>query len=154
MPLLPCRECGSSVSTTAAACPQCGTKDPTSVQHYAAERRRESRGNQLQRAAWGGIALVAAAAFAYFLVPESIESQARRRCLDLVTAQLRAPGTAAFVEDAISVTQQGESGFLVDGQVDAENGFGAKIRSRFFCFLTRQPDGQWSPTDAAQIASE
>ena len=51
-----------------------------------------------------------------------------RRCEDLVTQQLKSPSTAEFDSSA-----SGDGTWTVIGYVDAQNGFGAMVRSEFGC---------------------
>lgn len=74
---------------------------------------------------------------------------------EAVSARLRAPSTARFpgmFRDGVSVRRTGECGFVVTGYVDAQNGFGAQIRSQFIVTL-RGPTGDedtWA-VEAANI---
>lgn len=56
-------------------------------------------------------------------------------CHNSVKAQLRSPGTAKFNDD--SMTEVGER-WVIRGSVDAENAFGATVRTRFVCEGTAQ----------------
>lgn len=57
-------------------------------------------------------------------------------CQDEVLSQLKAPATAEFVgSDRIT---EGEVGVMVTGEVDAQNSFGALIRSSYICSFTGQ----------------
>lgn len=58
-------------------------------------------------------------------------------CKDAVESRLKAPSTAKFVD-----VQSSGSGstFKVVGSVDAENGFGAMVRSNFSCDVTVNGD--------------
>jgi hypothetical protein len=79
--------------------------------------------------------------------PESLESQhtdAYFACQEFVGRQLKAPATADFPRhDSSDVSVEGENPFTVRSVVDSENGFGANVRSRFACSVTRTPDGNW-----------
>ena len=63
---------------------------------------------------------------------------------EFVTEQLRAPSTADFpwIREEW-VKQTGECAFQVIGHVDAQNGFGAMIRSKWIVNLTYLGDGRW-----------
>ncbi|OOL26832.1 hypothetical protein GQ85_42610 [Rhodococcus rhodochrous] len=53
-------------------------------------------------------------------------------CEDQVRAQLKAPATAAFT--GVRTTRQADARFVVTvGAVDAQNGFGAQLRTAFTC---------------------
>jgi hypothetical protein len=60
---------------------------------------------------------------------------------EFVSRQLKAPGSAEypwFSDPLVSVANLGGCRFVVSGYVDAENSFGAKLRSRFVVELGRQ----------------
>lgn len=59
-------------------------------------------------------------------------------CRDWVKDRLKAPASADFSEEAVS--RNGES-YVVTGAVDAENSFGAPIRSNYRCEATSS-DGE------------
>lgn len=72
---------------------------------------------------------------------------------EFVKRELRAPATAEFpiinMRENTSIptkTLDGKCAFRVTMNVDAENGFGAKIRQRFFVTLAPDPavSGQWN----------
>ena len=58
-------------------------------------------------------------------------------CEDSIRNQLKAPSTAKFSGERYT---DNDPDWLVTGNVDAENGFGAMIRSGFSCTLTRNGD--------------
>jgi hypothetical protein len=85
-------------------------------------------------------------------------------CKHKVLGLLRAPSTAEFVDDtayhhvflekktgnqvqlAIGIVGDWEFGFtnyIVQGEVDAQNAFGAKLRSPFECSVTRTKEDRW-----------
>lgn len=66
------------------------------------------------------------------------EYGARDVCEQFVEKRLKAPATAEFENTA--TTQAGDE-WTVEGDVDAENGFGALIRNHYVCTVR--------PTDAA-----
>ncbi|MDF2047278.1 hypothetical protein P2P98_14015 [Microbacterium sp. Kw_RZR3] len=59
-------------------------------------------------------------------------SEAIAQCEDLVTSQLKAPSTASFDSAA---ARNGTAEWTVTGTVDAQNGFGAQIRSTYQCSM-------------------
>lgn len=63
-------------------------------------------------------------------------------CESFVEDQLRAPATASFppARDA-DITHDGEDRYRVRAHVDAENAFGATVRTSFICEVTRVDDG-------------
>lgn len=58
--------------------------------------------------------------------------EAVSQCEDLVESQLKAPSTAKFNSSAAS---SGSGTWTVSGTVDAQNGFGAQIRTTFQCTM-------------------
>lgn len=55
------------------------------------------------------------------------------QCQQYVKARLRAPSTADFPFLDHNVTNTGSETYLVRSYVDAQNGFGAMIRSNYRC---------------------
>jgi hypothetical protein len=85
-------------------------------------------------------------------------------CKQSILGQLRAPSTAEFVDDtayhhvflekkkgnpvqlASGLVGDWEFGFthyIVQGEVDAQNAFAARLRSPFECSVTRTKDDRW-----------
>jgi hypothetical protein len=61
--------------------------------------------------------------------------------------RLKAPSTADFpsiVSEGVGVFHMGNGVFIVNSHVDAQNSFGAKIRTRFICKLKDNGDKTWS----------
>ncbi|AJE46139.1 hypothetical protein [Celeribacter indicus] len=63
-----------------------------------------------------------------------------------VKAALRAPATADFPSiNTVTVTRAEGCRYVVNGYVDAQNGFGAQIRTSYRAVMQRDPDnGSWS----------
>lgn len=59
-----------------------------------------------------------------------------RACKDQVTAQLKAPATADFPWQVDAIITHAGDKYTVRSYVDAENGFGANIRTSFVCTAT------------------
>jgi len=72
-------------------------------------------------------------------------SEAAIAAEEFVKDILKAPGTAEFNSyDPDKVTEIEKNRFKVTGWVDAENSFGAKIRSRYLAVVRYEPtDGKW-----------
>lgn len=72
-------------------------------------------------------------------VPEAMSYVTfHRTCTELVSKNLKAPATAQY-PDSLEETQNGdltgtgETGFIWNGHVDAQNSFGANLRTPFVC---------------------
>lgn len=85
-------------------------------------------------------AAVSAAAVTSSPVPATTGSaEVRQQCSEDVRAQLKAPATAQFSDPAPPV--QVDSGWLWESYVDAQNSYGALIRTRFRCVSTAGGSG-------------
>lgn len=65
---------------------------------------------------------------------------------DFVTTQLKAPGTAKFplsTDPAVTITRRDNGAWLISGYVDAQNSFGALIRTRYICSVKEGSGGKW-----------
>lgn len=89
------------------------------------------------------VVLAAAAGTAYALWPSDAD-EAADRCRAEITSRLKAPSTAEYSGEQVS-EEKGDFGtyYTVTGSVDAQNGFGAQIRSSYSCRLTLNSDGSW-----------
>src|SRR5215469_5411499 len=72
-------------------------------------------------------------------------AEAYRMGTVFIKDRLKAPSTAKFSDwvwdkDKIGVSGSAESGYVVRGWVDAQNSFGAKLRSKWVCHL--RPTGR------------
>jgi hypothetical protein len=61
---------------------------------------------------------------------------AEEQCKDWVKEQLKAPSTAEFE----NVSSTGSDPYTVTGDVDAQNGFGAQIRTTWTCDIHTEGD--------------
>lgn len=93
------------------------------------------------------VVLLVAAGVTWWLWP-SDSDEAADRCHDAVLAKLKAPSTAEFTGVRV-VREDGRrlTFYTVTGQVDSENGFGAKVRSGFTCKVQVE-GGAWLVTSA------
>lgn len=67
-------------------------------------------------------------------------------CREQVLGKLRAPATARFTEGTVSfLPGQTAEFYTARGMVDAQNGYGAMLRLRYQCDITRERDG-WRVT--------
>ena len=70
----------------------------------------------------------------------TVEIQAFAVSQDAVRVKLKAPSTASFPWTPIRAQHTGDCRFQVLAYVDAQNGFGAMIRSNYIATLTYAPD--------------
>jgi hypothetical protein len=73
-------------------------------------------------------------------------------CKEFVTERLKAPGTATFrnfyEEDGeVIVTGSGDGPYTVVSTVDAQNSFGADLRTRFTCTVINTTGDTWRLQD-------
>lgn len=73
--------------------------------------------------------------------PPSLIEQAQNICYDAVLAELKAPSSAELVDT--SAYPDDNDHWIVSGSVDAENSFGAMIRSEFRCDVQQSSGEQW-----------
>lgn len=141
MALIACPACNTAVSDQATACPQCG--------HPFASARKSG----------GGVAQRCAIAFAVaiglvvllFLIGslykpgpyKPTDADANMMCEKFVRDRLKAPSTAKFAGYASSRIRQAGLRYTVSSHVDAENGFGANIRTTFTCVVQPTTGGKW-----------
>ena len=82
-------------------------------------------------------------------VAEAVSAElAWRYCQDAVRNQLKAPSTARFpgydaVDGLMVRGQDGTVAYQITSYVDAQNSFGAMIRTKFDCVVRKLPDGRW-----------
>lgn len=77
--------------------------------------------------------------------PPSVESivkgrkiEAQMFCKELVEEQLRSPRSARFPWQ-IDVSSLSDTYFVIESYVDAQNGFGAEIRTHYYCAVSYDP---------------
>lgn len=75
-------------------------------------------------------------------VLEHDEVDARLMCREFVEERLKAPSTAKFDRRSETAMHHGGGRYAVTGTVDAQNAFGATIRSRYGCEL-HYSRGKW-----------
>jgi len=71
---------------------------------------------------------------------------AYKACENWVGEQLKAPSTADFSGHGDSQIVETENGYDIKGYVDAENGFGAQIRTNWSCNVALSGDN-WELLD-------
>jgi hypothetical protein len=130
MALVTCRECGKQISSDARACPHCGKVQPD-----------RSEAARMKFWAWFFVVfLIAVAAFnvsEYFKrgQPRSVDkaSIAYSECRTAIRLRLKAPSTADFpIGQSADYVITGDT-VIVTSFVDAQNSYGAKLRSTWRC---------------------
>lgn len=81
----------------------------------------------------GFAAALALGAFAIWQITTGAERAAEAACLATVSANLKAPATAEY--NVTDVIDRGAGEYWIDGTVDAQNEFGALVRSDFRCVV-------------------
>lgn len=82
------------------------------------------------------------------LDPMARDFMAYDACKDAVSQQLKAPSTADFQSETdVAYDESGGGEISIAGYVDAENGFGAKLRVQFIC--TENVDKQGNATNVS-----
>lgn len=144
MAMTTCRECGKGVSSEARTCPSCGVKAP-------ARRVKRVSAPVATLAIIGVLAFVGWAA-QQRPVQNPAEAGAadsarvalfgaKAACRKAGLAHLRAPATAQWGDDATSYAKETAPGlYHVQLQVDAQNSFGAMLRSTLDCRVRRTGD--------------
>lgn len=72
------------------------------------------------------------------------EFGAQVMCEQFVEDRLKAPATADFPSSSEYVVSGSGNSYTVQGYVDAENSFGAKIRTNFVCEVRDNGDDTWN----------
>jgi len=68
-----------------------------------------------------------------------------------IKKQLKAPASADFpsmADEQVKVSKVGEAKYLVSAYVDAQNSFGAKLRTKWACEVEYVGDDKWKATPA------
>lgn len=155
-----CPICGgriysSDIKGMSVKCGGCGTTlEIPEVLQSAAERVRAAEQRWARRALWVGSAVVAVAVIAAVrnAPPEPVESpgppparhsnyMAHSMCERWVRRRLDTPSTAKFARPRDStITHEGGGTYVVRSYLDAQNLFGAMVRSQFVCTTSYQED--------------
>lgn len=80
------------------------------------------------------------------------EMGAKIACKQFVEDHLRAPSTADFQGYGSMTAAGGPTTWTVGGYVDAENGFGAQIRSDFTCKVSSADGDSWTLEDISGLS--
>lgn len=144
MALTKCRECGSSVSTSAKSCPSCGIRKPGKKP--------------------GGFATAIALIIILLMIIGSFGKKDRvsnnytnkdqsnlayHMCQGYVKVALKSPSTAEFPPfQSYNAQYDGYNKYLVSGYVDAQNSFGAMLRTSYTCNIEQDKStGSWHLID-------
>lgn len=143
MALIKCAECSREISDAAKACPGCGAPlgGEKSTLDQKATRSQIGCGCL---AVFIGLFVVVGLFGNSKPASDDTDIDACVMAQDFVKDRLKAPATADFSSCSDgSATKNGET-WTVTGYVDSQNGFGAKLRSRYIAIMTHQPgDKNW-----------
>lgn len=149
--LLPCLACNKSISSDAHSCPNCG--QPL-TDHWEQEGRQQRSKSRKRLEIGCGLVFwlaVIAGGLGYCTQPKTPEERKAVNCSAkgsnnaIAWAQmagrerLRSPKTAEFGSDAVA-RWSGDCNVSVYGTVDAQNGFGAMIRSTYTAKMIYRPE--------------
>lgn len=77
-----------------------------------------------------------------------LQGDALAACNKFVEARLRAPATAVFPDPSVTeFYETPEEHAEITSYVDAQNAYGALIRTKFTCVVKPLPDGRWDLVD-------
>lgn len=165
MRLLPCPSCKTKISWQARACPKCG--HPLASSWASSAKKRESAKAVVGLVLIGGFFVFTSIAFNWPIDIRPKEERARaaaarhakdeerRRCGDrdwaliaaerFVKERLKAPATAKFASITDSFILRVECGrWSVKSYVDAQNCFGALIRTHYIAVVRTSGDERWT----------
>jgi hypothetical protein len=161
MALMYCRECGKQVSSEAPSCPHCGVPNPTgnTAGVWPDPPRQQAPpppAPKKQPGCFGvgclGVIVIgiigaiaggdSAGSGASSPTEPHSAGMATVMCESFVKERLKAPRTAKFPWGSRENAQHlGEGKYRVRSYVDAQNGFGALIRSNWDCTIQHVPEG-------------
>lgn len=159
MAMTKCKECGADISTKAEACPKCGAKPPKRtaaftwivtvlmsilVAYCTISDNLSSREREQAAAAKAAAMTPAQKAEAKAKAKmDAQRSDAKWQCREFVERSLKAPASAEFQSyNQFAAWGSDDGPYGVDGYVDAQNSFGAKIRAHFTCLMEKK-GGTW-----------
>jgi hypothetical protein len=77
--------------------------------------------------------------------PADLSTDAKIACQSFVQQRLGAPATASFAPyPSQTAVRQSDGSFSVRGYVDAQNTFGANIRTTYECSVRQSTSGDWT----------
>jgi hypothetical protein len=155
MALIHCRDCGRQVSDRAPTCPGCGGPIAATNDMPAAAPKKRSK----MKIGCGALIVLLAIPVVGFFIHSALMSPERRETIAgcimaqrFATTRLRAPSTAQFPTcggKTMNVVKTGPNTWIAKGYVDAQNSFGAKIRSTYVVTMRHTPgDKLWGLVDA------
>lgn len=177
MPLFSCPDCHGQVSTLADVCPHCGrpvrvaensAETGRSLEEEYGGTEGDTDSSDSSKQTWGcgqtGCAILAVLGLVVFLVslysdgsssrpkkkgPPHSSLDAYVMCKQFLEDRLKAPKSADFpFESYNDVTQSLGSGrYRVRSHVDAQNSFGAMIRTDYDCTVQWVSKGRWRLED-------
>ena len=146
--LTECKDCGHTVSIRAKTCPSCGVdkpgeKDPTFGEMIL--------GLLVLAAIIGGVYYWFSTRESEQQTPQQVQREINLKRMaaatltarDAISDALKAPSTATFSdydETEVGRLKGTENQWVVRGYVDAENSFGAKIRTNYQVIVEFEPD--------------
>lgn len=145
MALQSCRECGERVSSEAPTCPHCGATDPAGTGARAGARALPTAPEKRKTgcAAWGCLGVIVIGAVGAIVgaindppavaADRNNASNASGACHSFVEGRLKAPRSAKFDVSAMGAEPVDSLTWNAWGAVDAQNSFGAMIRSQYTC---------------------
>jgi hypothetical protein len=140
-----CKHCGRDLAATATPTPT-APASASSSDGKAAPKQRVGMGCAVV------LLLMFGGCVVLMMLPESEERKRERAlndgqvntvvlCENAMTQRLRAPGSADYPFGHVStVTRAGQNRFQLVSYVDAQNAFGAKLRTRFRCVVQGSGD--------------
>jgi len=150
MALINCPECNKEFSDQADACPNCGYKPIQEEKKELLEKKNKTKKN----AGVGCLVLIIVVILAvYLLIPERDPDAWKKEdnsfaayimTEDWVKERLKSPSTAKFPDE------KNEHTFKIDAHrykiisyVDAQNSFGASIRTKFIAEVEQVNENKW-----------
>jgi hypothetical protein len=139
--MIVCDACKKEISKNAVICQHCG--EPS--QEKVAEEPKKKFKNELTKSEQRNYliaTLIFLTIFVYFALnrdssssnkPENLTNMALIQCQNFVTQQLRSPASADFPFSDFESNISTDNLYIIRSYVDAQNGFGATIRTRWRC---------------------
>jgi tetratricopeptide (TPR) repeat protein len=156
-----CPECGYANSTERRVCKKCKTPMP-GKEPLPTEAKSSANQRLLAGVIITALALAVIVGLAAVRQPRAVEtrpsqilntgsfgSEAYSFCKLAIIESLKAPSTAEFPFSEYIATHNGNDKYTVEGYVDAQNSFGAMIRSDWTCVVLRRGFNNFEILDVA-----